>query len=810
MHVKKHIRYIFVCLLLLIVGNSSVYSQSDREKRSLWIFNIAEGISWTNEDSISVFKIGVYSNKVTYETIKKLAKHKTIHGKPVKVKLYENHTELTGDDIHILYITREKNPFASTVYQKLKTKNVLIVSDRLRNKLNSVINFRRMSDQSKPFSINTTLARAQNLKIADKLLKLGGSDKDIRQLVSKTDRELRKEKETLKEKQEEIQKKQKELDKLVENLAKQDSLIKQKEKDIELKNKEIANKTTLLDSNKLELEAINNDLLNRKKLVLKQKKLIEKRKAELKEQEDKIKLINVELKEKEKKLLNKDKKLGETQQVVETQKNTIYSFYMGVTIIAILLIIILKNNVKKAKINKKLKEQNIAINKHKEEIISQAKELETINSELKRLSIVASKTDNAVTILDKNGDFEWVNAGFTRMYGYTLQLLKNELDKNIITASDNINIKEIFKKARSKKETIIYENEMRTRSNKTMWIQTTLNPILDVNGEIERFITIDTDISKLKKAEIAIRNQSKELLMHQSELKTQNKRIEMQNRQIKASIRYAKNIQTAILPSKKQLHELFNSFIIFRPKDIVSGDFYWYAKLPARKGLSEKIFVAVVDCTGHGVPGAFMSLVANSLLNKIVLESKIVNPAQILEKFDLLINSSLRQHENNNHDGMDITLCRFEEKPNNQIKVKYAGAKLPVYIKRRTMSKVEVCNGTRRSIGGVFIKNKRPFETKTFMLGCGDYLWLSSDGYIDQNDISRKRFGTPRFLKLLDLIKDKPLNEQKEKLEHMLDNFMQGVEQRDDITVLGIEIRRNSYFKLNFQLESSMETANLN
>lgn len=783
-----HLKSVFVFLFVsLLAGNSIVHAQTEEEQRAMWVFNIAAGVTWENEDAISKFKIGVYSDKTTYNALKVIAKTRTIHNKSVEITLYRNYTSIK--DVHILFVTRNENGYADVIYNEFMGQNVLIISDRLKDERLSVVNFLAIGEQAKAFTINKPLADKQRLKFSKVLLKLGGSEEVIRDLFSETERQLRIEQEKLEEQQKKILAQQKRLKKQIEQIAQQNKEIEEKESLIEEKEKAIKEQSIRLDSTKAEVAQSNRELVRNNKLVIAQQRLLQKRQKEMAEKEQRMKTIDEELVEKEKVLAERDKELGETQQVVESQQEIILLFIIGSIIIIILTFLTLRGYVKKQKINQKLNEQNIAINKQKEEILSQSKQLEMINSELEKLSIVASKTDNAVTILDANGDFEWVNAGFTRMYGYTLQLLKHELDQNIVKASVNPDIEDIFKRAREVKETIIYENENQTRSGDPLWVQTTLNPILNEQGKVVKFITIDTDITKLKEAEIEIRQKSEELTVQKDELKRQNERIDFQNSQIKSSIQYAKNIQTAILPSLSQLQEFFNAFVIFRPKDIVSGDFYWYVKLPAKDGLSEKTFVAAVDCTGHGVPGAFMSLVASRMLNEIVLERKIVNPAEILETLDQRVKTALRQDETDNHDGMDLTLCRFEEKENNQFKVKFAGAKRPVYVKRTTNSDIEVFDGTRRSIGGVFIKNKKPFQSKTFMVDKGDFLWLASDGYIDQNDETRKRFGSPRFVDVLNTIKDLPLSKQQQKLEQTLDNYMGDADQRDDITVLGIEVR---------------------
>jgi serine phosphatase RsbU (regulator of sigma subunit) len=265
--------------------------------------------------------------------------------------------------------------------------------------------------------------------------------------------------------------------------------------------------------------------------------------------------------------------------------------------------------------------------------------------------------------------------------------------------------------------------------------------------------------------------------------------INKQNIHIKSSIEYAKTIQNSILPIEKNIVKYFEPAIIFRPKDVVSGDFYWFTTEKDREG-KELIFFAVVDCTGHGVPGAFMSLIGSRLLNEIVNEKKIINPAQVLEFLNVGIQVALKQDQTDNNDGMDICLCRFEKAEKKDWKIQYCGAKRPLYYYQRSESnKIRTIEGDRKAIGGIRAKRSKVFYTnKEIVLQKGDTVYLSTDGFVDQNTANRKKFGTYRLLNILEEIKEKPLKEQKERLEKELDTFMQQTEQRDDITFIGFRL----------------------
>ncbi|MFO7843485.1 MAG: SpoIIE family protein phosphatase [Bacteroidales bacterium] len=264
----------------------------------------------------------------------------------------------------------------------------------------------------------------------------------------------------------------------------------------------------------------------------------------------------------------------------------------------------------------------------------------------------------------------------------------------------------------------------------------------------------------------------------------QNQRdiLDLQNKKINSSIQYAQNIQRAILPVKKEFEKFFEHFIIYRPKDIVSGDFYWFAEI------NSTTYIAVVDCTGHGVPGAFMSMIGNRLFNEIVLVNKIYDPAKILTILNVKTIEALRQDASENNDGMDVCLVAIEHK-NKQKKVIFSGAKRPLLIYKNKTNELTEIKGDRHSIGG-FKKNEqtKQFTSHEIETELDDILYLSSDGLIDQNNEERKRFGSKKLKQIITNNISQPLTKQKETFEKELDNFQGNAEQRDDITLIGLKI----------------------
>ncbi len=264
------------------------------------------------------------------------------------------------------------------------------------------------------------------------------------------------------------------------------------------------------------------------------------------------------------------------------------------------------------------------------------------------------------------------------------------------------------------------------------------------------------------------------------EIKDKNSALEEQNRKITDSIRYALTIQEAMLPEDGRFSSFFDEhFIIYRPKDIVSGDFYWLNRS------EDKTLIAVVDCTGHGVPGAFMSTIGTDLLNEIVNEKHITDPSSVLEMLHQGVYKRLRQGETNNRDGMDVCFCTIQKAGEDHFDVTFAGAKRPFYYtENQTLKKF---SGDSKYIGGIR-QHIQAFTNHQVRLPKGSILYLTTDGYIDSPDPERKKFGSARFQDLLDQIQSYPLSEQKTLLLDTLKAHRQDTRSRDDITIVGIKL----------------------
>lgn len=278
------------------------------------------------------------------------------------------------------------------------------------------------------------------------------------------------------------------------------------------------------------------------------------------------------------------------------------------------------------------------------------------------------------------------------------------------------------------------------------------------------------------------------LELHNYEIKLKNDEIQEQNQDVKDSIEYAQRIQSALLPSSEKLNDIIReSFVLLKPKDIVSGDFYWVYQE------EEKIILAAIDCTGHGVPGAFMSLIAKQLLDDIVIQQKIMQPADILNQLHEKIRNSLNQAESDNKDGMDMTLCLIDTVHK---KVTFAGAYNPMIVIQN--DDLNVIKGDSFPIGGWhFQGSDRAFRQIEVALNPDQdtMIYLYSDGYQDQfGGGDDRKFMKSRFRKLLQTIHQKPLKQQKEILNQTIEDWKGKHPQVDDILVIGLKLNAKGDF----------------
>ena len=277
-----------------------------------------------------------------------------------------------------------------------------------------------------------------------------------------------------------------------------------------------------------------------------------------------------------------------------------------------------------------------------------------------------------------------------------------------------------------------------------------------------------------------IQSQNEDLKQKNEEISTQKEELQKQAKNIHDSIHYASNIQRAILPSTEIIEQNFNNyFVLFRPSHVVSGDFYWF------KQIKNFVFIVAADCTGHGVPGAFMSMLGVSLLNEIVNKRDVNPPNQILNDLRKRIKKSLHQtgHQGEQQDGMDIAFCIIDMETK---LMQFSGAYNPMYLIHN--NELIEFKADRMPIG-VHPKDKNDFTANEIQLQSNDTFYIFSDGYVSQFGGEKdEKFKSKRFQEILLKINNEPLKIQHDILEQTIDNWRGKTSQTDDILVIGVNI----------------------
>ncbi|MES2588040.1 MAG: SpoIIE family protein phosphatase [Bacteroidota bacterium] len=397
-----------------------------------------------------------------------------------------------------------------------------------------------------------------------------------------------------------------------------------------------------------------------------------------------------------------------------------------------------------------------------------------------------------ICIIGVDSHLTSLNPAFEKTLGYKKdELISNKFIEFIHPDDIKITLKEV-EKIKKGYPTISFTNRCRCKNGKYKW--------LEWNGVPHRgmLFAIARDITQRKKHEAKIlkfneelerkvEKRTKELLSANSALKIEmleriqiTKELEHKNKEVTDSINYAKRIQSAKLPNIDVIQShLKQSFILYKPKDIVSGDFYFFHK-------NEKsIFLAAADCTGHGVPGALMSMMAMEKLDDALSNSTDIS--EILKNLNKAIKASLRQKNDDEsmRDGMDIALCSLSL---DNLYLKYAGAFNPLWLIRKGKPLIEEFKATKKSIGG-FTEDDQHFESHEIKLRKGDTFYVFSDGYADTfSGDANKKMTTKIFKQVLLSIQDKSMEEQEKYLDDFIENWKSGTEQVDDILVIGVRV----------------------
>lgn len=377
---------------------------------------------------------------------------------------------------------------------------------------------------------------------------------------------------------------------------------------------------------------------------------------------------------------------------------------------------------------------------------------------------ILDRLNTLIVVLNKRGSIEYVSKSAQYLLGYNPNdLLGNawweiirfskpegeEVKQKILSSFDNTSI-----------TSQSFEHKLKTSVGGIKWIHWNVSYLNE-----EQLIGIGYDITENKNSE--------------RRLIETNKRLSEQNKDITDSIYYAQRIQRSILQKQEKLKQMFvDSFLLYKPKDIVSGDYYWFYEDDEFK------YVATVDCTGHGVPGAMMSMVANAMFKEVFINRKISNPADILYALDEELLKSINvNQETVAYDGMDVSLIRVAKTTN---ELAFAGAFRSLLIVRN--GEVIEINGSRYPIG-FYSGIDKAFETQYVQLKNNDCIYMFTDGFTDQfGGEKNKKLKKSNFKELLSTIYEMDLEEQEAFLEYSFNNWKQDVDQTDDVLVIGLKI----------------------
>lgn len=378
---------------------------------------------------------------------------------------------------------------------------------------------------------------------------------------------------------------------------------------------------------------------------------------------------------------------------------------------------------------------------------------------------ILEKLNTLIVVLNTNGSVEYVSSAVNRMLGFRPEQLlgDNWWTKTRVNEPEAYKIKRVLMGhiSAGRQTTHIFENELRTAQGGRKWIRWSVSFLND-----EQIVGIGYDITDKKQAE-------QRLLKAYTDLENKNK-------DITDSIFYAQRIQESILPSSGFLKERgVDSFVLYKPKDIVSGDYYWFYEL------DNKLYVAAVDCTGHGVPGAMMSMVANSILKEVFINKRLTDVAEILTQLDMELSGTINQKDSlENNDGMDIGLVSLDKTTGT---IEFAGAFRPMLISRKDGSILEV-SGSRYPIG-FYSGISKKFDKQVIQAESGDNIYLFTDGYVDQfGGQHNKKLNRRNFKDLIQSMNGMTPGEQEAFLEYAFNNWKQDNEQTDDILVIGLHV----------------------
>lgn len=673
----RSILLMFVFSLAGLSVQAQQHSKQDIKMIVSRLYYFTRNLVWEDFND-ATFNVGYFvEDKDLEPELRKLKRSKKIQGKELALFEFNSIDELTGANLHALYLNPKRTRKLGEILEATKGQQCLILSDHSKEKNKVMINFFDWNN-TLGFEIHKANVSKRRITVKPNLVLIGGKEVDVRQLYLESSKSLKTEKEKVEQQRRLIAKQKKEM-------LEQKALLEDQTKSINMQQAQIVEQNEELEKQQARMRIQRAELDTLMVAIAAQQSAFEQKQQEV---------------------IAKENEVAEQQKNVERYNSILAGLRSNIEVN--------QNQIAKQKSN--LKEKELVISSQSERII---------------YILVGLGVAVALIVL--------------ALLAYIAKRRANQLlvEKNETIKKQNVEIQQ--------------RNE-------------------EVMAQRDELAKVNTEIQQ----------QKEEIESQKDELMRQKDIVENQHSMITGSIRYAQTIQSAILPPAATVAKSFDNFVLFRPKDIVSGDFYWHSRTERNGGVDS--YFAIVDCTGHGVPGAFMSMIGSRLLNLLVNERELTDPAEILEHLDRGVIQSLRQDQNENRDGMEVCLIRVFEKDGVK-QIEFSGARRPLFLYQHSCGELIKFVGCTRGIAGPLKKSKRiAFSTAKITAEPNDVMYLTTDGLKDQNDVARKRFGSPALMNLIQSIGHLPMKEQHKAVEEVLDNHMQGVDQRDDITMAGVKV----------------------
>ena len=374
--------------------------------------------------------------------------------------------------------------------------------------------------------------------------------------------------------------------------------------------------------------------------------------------------------------------------------------------------------------------------------------------------VIVNNSQDLIYRLDVSGHFTFINQQCIKSLGLSPEEIIGKFYTDVIHSDWKEEVNDFYShQFKNKIKNTYSEVPIVTATGKTIWLGQHMTAIFNESGDnrITGYLGLGRNITERRRKDAIINTQNKD---------------------IKDSINYAKRIQVNLLPEESKFAHLFKeSFVYFKPKDIVSGDFYWLEKI------ENKTILVTADCTGHGVPGAFMTLLGINLLNQIILENKIFSAGEILNQLDNRLSAALKRNKTETiNDGLECSICVFDDEKE-ELEFALAGSKFVV----TTENGIKEIKGVSAHIGENASLEK-PFESSYIPLDKKDSIYLFSDGIVDQfGGAKGKKLKRSRFTELIENVQHLSLEEQKKEIQLFMENWMIEQEQTDDICLIAVK-----------------------